>query len=158
MSVPASAIADVTLGADISKIDLASLACSAALELDNLSRGRGEPTLEAVPRLATAISNLANEIHRGSSEPLHNPATLVVMNKAIADSHFSPPMKRVDDLYREAGKISDLLSSLASARPPVEADRSNLTKLRAFCVALSQLISAYQRSSEEIEPEHPYRR
>jgi len=67
--------------------DLASLACQAAIELDNLLI-RGKCEHDAIRRLADALSLIvASGGESASPASLLKPATAVVLNRAFCERH-----------------------------------------------------------------------
>lgn len=118
--------------------NLSSIACRAAIELDNLIIGQ-QTDLESVRQLAVKITALVSGDAGGQSVP--NPSAVVVMNRAIHDCHWSSePPARVDDLVRQAGQITDRLTRLAQGNPQDETHTDiDPAKLRLFCLTLSRL-------------------
>ena len=130
-----------------SENDLSSLACRAAIDLDNLIIGRGT-NLNGLRRLATAISTaLSPSGHAADALPL-NPTAVVMMNRAIHDSNWSAePLTSVEDLVKQAQQITDSLKHLAeSVRPEENRADTNSVRLRIFCLSLSKLALASERS------------
>lgn len=130
--------------------DLSSLACMAAIELDHLVLKK--PTdLHATSKLAGRLSDVLGD---PSSSRLQSPTAVLVVKRAIQDSNWSQePLVNVEDLVREASKISRELEQVASTDAP-----SDLVKVRLFCVVLSKLALASERSQTHARPDHPFRK
>lgn len=129
--------------------DLPSLACQAAIELDNLVIGR-PVQLEAVRRLAAHISPPIS----GASSP--DLTTLMVIRHAIDDGDgMCTPLSTVDQLRQEASKIGESLHNLLATD---RHDPETLKKMRTFCLVLSRSASAYQQPIDDIKPRNPFRK
>ena len=145
-----------------SEVDLATLACDAAIELDNLIIGKSS-NLEAVNQLIGEIKNVEeiteSEAQRGFPLANLSPATAVDLNNAIAASELSDFKANVFDLIEETKRIIESLRNVV--REPQEAIRKNrggVEKLKYFCLAFSKFALARKLSLYEAEPWHPYRR
>ena len=142
------------------EIDLSSLACDAAIELDNLILGKNSNT-RAVRCLADLVlESLSVKPKSPMDAALLNPATVAVMHRAIDDSMtFSNPLTTVNQVIKEAGKIHKRFKSV-SDNPDMcrQQDPNGLVEMRTFCLALSKHASAYDRSIDEWELRNPFGR
>lgn len=131
--------------------DPSSLASQAAVELDNLLRGRGT-RVSAVLRLAELIT----EEFSGAA---HRATTVGVMKRAISESNFSPhPLTKVEDVRKEAEQVAESLKRIATEAASYGQEHSQETeRMRSFCVAYSIQRSATDRPRND-KPQHPYRR
>ena len=141
-------------------LDLASLACDAAIELDNLILGRSE-ALDAVHRLATTISEVLSSTAQTSAQIAWlDPTTVVVMKRAIDDS-IAPktPVTTVPELVQEANKIKKRLIGLEGNTSSLKLqDMKDIEQMRAFCLALSKRASAQGQPLYDRKPDRPFRR
>lgn len=150
MAVPAPERAVVDAGTD-----LPSLACEAAVEIDNLARGRNGD-LSAVRALADTITKSVTVDQPSSPASLLNPTTAVVLRRAIGAVTGAGQPRKLDELLSKASEIAASLRSVA-ATPETPPMPRTLEELRAFCVALSNSAAAARRPPIE-RPEHPFRR
>ena len=145
-----------------SEVDLATVACDAAIELDNLIIGKST-NLKAVNRLIEEIKNVGElsqtEAERGFPLANLSPATAVDLNNAIAVSEISDLKANLFDLSKETKRIVENLRKVV--KDPQEAirqDQVGVGKLKSFCLALSRFALARKFSLYEAESWHPYRR
>ncbi len=138
--------------------DLASLACQAAIELDNLLLG-GNGGREAVRRLADALSHIvASGGEAASPASLLKPATAVVLNRAFGERHVAG-LSSIDDLVKSAGDIAGQLRAVAAnPEDPLLAAPEQIRNMRATCLAVSRSAWASESSPYDRRPEHPFRR
>jgi len=140
--------------------DLATTACRAAIELDDLILERAS-SLDHVQALSSLLSP-SSAPTPDSEEPFHfiSPTTVVVVHRAIDDTGVAGQrLDTVGELLKEAARIGDQLKVLAAG--PVTGMRPNgvdLAQMRAFCVALSRRAEAEDMPLEERFPAHPHRR
>ncbi len=135
--------------------DLSSLACQAAISLDNLVIGE-KSNLQSIIELAKKIHSLVGK-SASQSEP--NPTAVVVMNRAIHDSQWSiDPLTRIEDLIQQASEITQQLTRLGTPQVNQKPGESELMKLQTFCRTLSRLALASEHSRARTRPEHPFRR
>ncbi|NCO43497.1 MAG: hypothetical protein COZ06_12365 [Armatimonadetes bacterium CG_4_10_14_3_um_filter_66_18] len=134
--------------------DLPSLACMAAIEFDNMLLGRGHQT-DAIGQLAKVISeSVGDTAGAGLPGSLPNPTTVAVMSKAMEGANLGDEAPRtVRDLAQQVFKVGKGLADVEAQKQ----HREWLQTMRSFCVMLSRQASAYQRSSDEFRPPHPYR-
>lgn len=143
---------DVALGED-----LASLACNAAIELDNLLIGQRPPLL-AVRKLAYRLTkDLPIAPDAASGKFLVDPSTVVVMNRVIRESSWLGRPSQVQELTQAAGKVAKQLLAVSSD-PNALADTGSLEQLRTFCLTLSRRAAASRGSAMETRPPHPFRK
>jgi len=139
--------------------DFPSTASMAAVELDNLVRGR-QYTLSAVESLTKYLALDESAGSREHAMSLLDPSTYVVLNHAIHSSRYlETAAKTTKAVSDKVSKIRELLESVI--RDPDrkrETMSEEIRKLRAFCVALSKYASSLESSLEEFEPSHPFRR
>ena len=132
--------------------NFAFLALEAAVELDDIIRGKASSS-DAVIELAKSLQETTSEIGGSSLTSLADPLSADLLNRALEQSS-SPRMSTVESLIRRA---NDVASSLQKARSGSGAEE--LENLRNFCLALSQVTSAYQQEERErTRPQHPRRR
>ena len=142
---------------------LPTLACHAAVELDNLVLNRGE-SLSAVRELAELISKSGSASNYGTQTngfplPYLSPAIAVAFNAAISDSKIAIALTTVDDLIKEADHLANNLKKLLDdPKKAREKDVETTKKVRAFCLALSKRALANEPPLYDIRPEHPHRR
>ncbi len=132
--------------------DLASIASQAAIELDNLVIG-DKTELSASGRLAQFLSHSINVETPNSPESQLNPTTAVAVNLAIADAHGQTQFTELWDLLKEVGRLTDVLSQAGEIK-----EQDELVMLRDFCLALSKRAFALERATQDVKPEHPFRR
>jgi len=151
---------------DLLRSDFPALACHAAVELDNLLRGRGTE-VQAVALLASALSGTQPALQGGAPtafrllfDPSSDPTDAVTVNWAIRDSQITEAAPRtLNELVGELKRIELSLKSI-SEQPQAMAARNaaELERMRTFCLALSRRSASERESSEDWEPSHPYRR
>ncbi len=146
------------LGAWRLESDLASLACHAAIELDNFILERST-TFESVRRLASEIAeSVPPNFDSFSPSSLLDPTAVLVLNRAISDAVPENAPTRVDELVRKAAQITQRLSALIDNPADFRATKlPELAQMRSLCLALSKHASAAMPSPEERFPEHPFR-
>lgn len=138
--------------------DLPSLACDAAIELDNLRRGHSTQ-LRAIRQLAAKVQNSMTEIQDAASpSSLFNPTAAVVMSGAISDSQGTQPIRGLDELMGATRKVKDQLDKLLKTSPPSSVDAVELREIQGFCLALSKRASSLSHPRHREEPQHPFRR
>jgi len=112
--------------------DLASIACRAAIALDNFILNR-PADLSALQQLAETLSSGLVTCALGRS---WNPAVLFVVMTAMKDSWSSQSVATLEELATCVQNIVEGLTQSAAGSPPAEID---LVRLRAFCLTLSKL-------------------
>lgn len=149
-------VPDVMLSEDI---DLSSVACRAAIELDDLLIGRSEG-VEAVRHLGSIISrSIPPEKDSTSPNWLLDPSAFVIVNRAIHNAQSEKALGTVEGLVREAGEIVQRFEQLARNPTQFKDSRNaEVAEMRAFCLALSRSASASKKSPIEWTPKHPFRR
>lgn len=137
--------------------DLPSVACQAAIELDNLIIGRSIG-LEAAKRLSSIISqSLPSRSEACTQQCWFDPTTAVAMHRAITDTQV--PLESFEELLRKTGEILGDLGKLGDDPNAFKAQGAKtLPMMRAFCLALSKHASALQQSFDDQMPDHPFRR
>ena len=133
--------------------NLPSLASEAAIDIDNLLSG-GPQDLRAIQKLAERLKNTI-ELTDTADPPrsLMDPATLIILGEAIGEATKDRSLSKVEDLLKEASKISESLS-----RDDLEENPAELKQARDFCIALSRAAMAYHKSISDLRPSHPFRR
>jgi hypothetical protein len=146
------------LGAWRLESDLASLACQAAIELDNLILDR-PTTFDSVRRLiATIAESVPDSARAFSPSSLLDPTAVLVLNRAIGDAVPGVAPNRVDELVRHAARMIQQLSDMIANPEHSRASRlSELKQMRLLCLAVSKHASAAIPSPEERIPDHPFR-
>ncbi len=142
--------------------DLPSLACDAAIELDNLILKRSKK-LESVNRLITTISE-AGLVRNHDEEgvigfryiDVIDPLMALVLNGAIGDSKFSISKETVQELLGEAKKLTMKLKNIVSDPEKASGEEIEETKrLKSFCLALSKRALLNEPALHDFELEHP---
>jgi len=133
--------------------NFAFLALKAAVELDNIMRGKPSGHA-AVAELANSLRETTSEIGGSSLTSLADPLSADLLNRALEQSSSSPlGINTVESLVRRA---NDVASSLQEATPGSGMEK--LQTLLNFCLALSQVASSYQQEERErMRPQHPQR-
>jgi len=143
------------------ELDLSSLACDAAIELDNLIGGKSQD-LETVKKLIVVIENLgqglSNSAMHGGLAQL-SPTTAVALNSAGAESDLFIIQTDLSGLSNKTIEIIQSLEELV--QDPQNAMKEKLEKvgkLKSFCLSLSKHALASKPPLYETESQHPYRR
>lgn len=140
--------------------DLSSVACHAAIELDNLLLGKATD-LKEVQRLIRTIADVIPSVQEPSSiaPMLKNATTVVLIKRALHDSHPGTSVTKVDELVTHAKQIAESLNQLViNPKAFTEIQSDELHRMRSFCVALSKHALGSERSRYQTKPEHPFRR
>ncbi len=138
--------------------DLASLACNAAIELDNLILGRS-PALDAVRKLSYRLTEeLPNATDLASPKYLVDPSTVVVLSRVIRESSWAAQPSEVQELTRTAGEIAQRLLAVSDDPATESGDATGLQRLRSFCLVLSKRVASARGPAVETRPPHPYRK
>jgi len=139
--------------------DLPSVACQAAIGLDNLILGRAN----GLPGVAGLSARLSEEVPAApdlnSPLSLVDPSTVVALHGTIQESRLAAPSDDIVVLTRQAGEIVRRLK--AASDDPAAARASHLEelrKLKEFCLILSRRSAATAGDPDESRPPHPYRR
>ena len=129
------------------RIDIALVASDAAVELDELLRGK-HPSLVSVRRLTAALPRLlrAANVPSGTAATF-DPGAVVVVSRAFDDANWSAPLHTTSDLAAEAAGLTDKLRHAEAA-----SQTEFLTKFRDFCLALAKTAIAYGHSFEDLDP------
>src|SRR5262245_44387035 len=139
--------------------DLPSVACQAALELDNLILGRTS-TIPTVAELSARLSEEVPEVpDLNSPLSLVDPSTVVALHGTIQETRLAVPSDDIVVLTRQAVEIARRLK--AASDDPEGArtrDLEELRKLKEFCLILSKRSAAASGDPDEARPPHPYRR
>jgi len=132
-------------------IDLASLACNAAIELDNILNGQSIELLY-VNKLLSLMDSII-EIGPNSQMSLSDPTALVVVNRAINDSKLlNEPRTTIGDFFNHSDKIKRLFEEVLSDADKVLREKKEIIEsLSNFCLAISKQASAYGTSVYDIE-------
>jgi hypothetical protein len=128
------------------------LALKAAIAIDDMLRGE-RPPLESIGQLAKSLRE-TTEVGSGSpswtsfADPLS-----ADMLRGPLEQNGPKPINTVQDLIQRADEVA---SSLQGAK--LGTDKEELERLRDFCLALSQVSSAYRQEERERKtPQYPYR-
>lgn len=132
------------------KASLSSLACRAAIELDNLLIGRHDKGLASFSKLASLLNSRLT-VSEGEAER-SDPITLAMLRSALHDagSTIAEP-QRLQDLVNEAAHLTSRLE-----RATGQSNHGELAALRTFCVALSKVAARYEHPIEDLESSHPF--
>ena len=134
--------------------DLATLAAIAAITLDRRVHGYSVP-LDPVRDLATELRRtLTDSKSRGGvanvRSSLLDPMTFDLFGRALTSS-FAANLRSESEVEQQA---NDVVDQLSGSRGDLVDD---LTRLRDFCLALSQAAQMQSAASRVTQP-HPYRR
>ena len=131
---------------------LPSLACRAAVELDNAILERLSAFV-AVPQLVKTLEGIQND-------PAQlDPGGAVVINRAISNARMNTSaLTTTLQLTAQPGEIRERLRAIATNPKESKIEPDELKTLRSFRVELSRSPRAYSSSLDEIEPRHPFRR
>ena len=133
------------------------LTAQAAIELDNAILGRAV-TFVSIRQLAGFLKEALD------SEACPNTASiasctlnfdsnaLAVLGGTFDILNNRNPIKTVPELVTEAWKLAGTLENSSQAD-----DRSNLERMRSFCVALGTAVASYRQSIPDAEVAHPNR-
>lgn len=136
--------------------DLASLACQAALEFDNLILKRSSQLNAASELFAQIRQRVTDVAQPASASSLLDPTTAVVLNRAVKDVS-GPTDGQLEQLLVQIREMSEIVTGLTTADPSAEKNVVQLGKLRTFCLAVSRHASAVWPNPFE-RPEQPFRR
>lgn len=132
--------------------DFPLLATRAAIEIDRLL-GAEKTSLESVYLLAELLKNSKIEMSGVPTGSLFDPATLTVLNQAMSEAKLTENMIPVDEVIAKSLEIAGDLSNSAEQ----STERSNLERLKKYCIALSDISASYRQSVfGEVAP-HPYK-
>jgi hypothetical protein len=127
--------------------DLSSLACLAAIELDEAILGR-ESGFESARNLAEKINSSLVLVQEGLG---FDPTAVVIMSRAIQNSCWlSEPATKVEHVITQAGEITRRLLNLTQSglrHDPLP----DLARLRSFCVVLSKVALAARGGTARID-------
>jgi hypothetical protein len=139
--------------------DLPSVACQAAIELDNLILGRGT-SLSGVAELSNRLTEeVPNVPDLNSPLSLVDPSTVVALHGTLQEACITGPSDDIADLTRRAGEIVQRLKSVSdNPQAARSAGLEELHKLKDFCLILSRRAAATSGDPDEARPPHPYRR
>jgi len=144
--------------------DLASLACHAALDLDDLllDRTQGVESIAGLKVLLMDSLRLKDGEHKdgqGYSMVSLDPATVIAMRYALSNTrtNFCPTttqeiVKEADTLIKKLGEIAVNPSSYVSS------NREGVKALRDLCLALSRQATSRVPAFQDRLPKHPFRR
>lgn len=133
--------------------DFAFLALRAAVELDDIIRGKaGQPV--AVMELAKSLRDTTSAIGASPAlTSLADPLSADLLNRALEQGS---PTQQIDTVKSLIQRANEVASSLQQATP--KSGAKQLEILRNFCLALSQVTSSYrQEERERMRPQHPQR-
>lgn len=152
-ATPSMFTEDGVNGNEVAATDLATMACRAAVELDNTILGRGQH-FETLTRLAEQMSFLVTRIKPNSSSSFTDPTAVVLMKRAVEDYAVgATPPSTVDELAVIVNAIQKNLQDLLQKQQP---DKEHLKEMRSFCLSLSESASSYQQSIDELRQPHSY--
>ncbi len=139
--------------------DLPSVACDAAIELDELSRGRSNDVTR-LEQLAGIISSRVSDVPDPTSLTAQfDPHAVVVLHGALTSVAHPAPLDRLEEVVKSVAGLNRRLASVVDAvRAGKDIADEELANLRLFCLALSRVAASYEASLEEIGPDHPDRR
>ncbi len=136
--------------------DLATVSCYAATEIDDFLLERAGH-FEAVRRLIGMLrKSIVSVPEPASPKSLIDPTTAVAMKHALLDSDpgLEPSLTTIDELVREAGRVTDALTRIAdNPREFGPEKRPEIEKLRSLCLSLANRALALEEPLDEREPE-----
>jgi hypothetical protein len=117
--------------------DFPTVAIMAAVELDNLLRGRGE-SLRAVESLAKHLAWESLAESKENAMSLVDPNTYVVLNRAMYKANYLDTAARtIERVFDEVVLVHGLLVSIINGAHH-NLSITEIEKLRTFCVTLSK--------------------
>ena len=129
--------------------DLATVACYAAGEVDDTILER-EKDFKAVELLIEIINNLIVRNQSHSRKCIVDPRTAMVIGQALEHSYPEESIDTVDELIIASRRIVNLLKQLVTNPQKIQKNKkSELKKLRGFCLALSDSALAYEKPIDE---------
>jgi len=133
--------------------DLSSLACRAAIEIDNLILERSSD-LQALPLLAKTLRDDLIDIPEPTSpSSLLNPTTAIVVNGAISEASRKAPLRLLDEVVGEAKSITAQFDSVLQDPQGFRSQSlDDLENMRSFCLALSRRAFGFQRPRHSRTP------
>ena len=137
--------------------DLPSVACNAAIELDNLLLGL-TTDLPSVRELCDKLTEeVPNVSDLASPRSLVDPSTVVVIHRVLRESQMGGLSDEIDELTRQAAEIVRKLQAvIGDPSGSRSTNEEGVKKLKMFCLLLSKRASGAKKSARE--PKHPYRR
>lgn len=148
-----SAEAGQPLFAWVLDTELPFIASKAAMELDDLGRGKTS-TLKATRQLASILKSATSQGQESGTKGFIDPPSAAVFSKALKVAMVGRPLSSKDALLQAA---SDMAETLNSAGPD-PADTSSISKLRDFCLELSRYSLTYRDRVFAPVPSHRYRK
>lgn len=134
--------------------DLGTIACYAAIELDELLRACNA-SLAAIPRLVEMLMDeVPVDIGEPNSTTLVDYCTIVKIDNAIRQAGIQPP-RDVSELSKQTGQITQRLHNLVE-NPDDRFERDELEELRSFCIALSRSNSLQSATAWQRQQPHPF--
>ena len=138
--------------------DLPSVACQAAIELDNLILGRTNE-LPSVRELSARISKEVPQMSDLNSPLFVDLSTVVALHGTLKESRITPPSDEIGELTRQAKEIVSRLNTISDDPPAARSsDLEELKKLKEFCLILSRRSATASMHPDESRLPHPYRR
>jgi hypothetical protein len=135
----------------LGNLDLSTLACRAAAELDRVGRGK-KTTLSALEHLAGRLCSVFDQApQRNIFDHIVDPLGLTLIGRAMAqsvESDFAAPS--IATLIEQAAQVSKDLASAQS----VNLDSSKVGELKRFCLALSHVAASYEPALGGPEDDH----
>jgi hypothetical protein len=127
--------------------DLASLACHAALDLDNLIRGQSQG-LDSVTSLVGCFRERLSLRQEGNSVGLRmDPTTVVVMRRAFGQARPTVSVTSTQQFRQESMKMAERLGKVVAESDSVRNEEpEELQQLKRFCLAVSRGANALRPS------------
>ena len=139
--------------------DLPSVACQAAIELDNLILGRGTSLLGVVELSNRLTEEVPNVPDLNSPLSLVDPSTVVALYGTLQEACIIGSSGDIADLTRRTEEIVLRLKTVNDdPQAARSADLGGVRKLKEFCLILSRRAAAAGGDLDEARPPHPYRR
>jgi hypothetical protein len=129
------------------------VASQAAIELDNVIRGKTSYRLTSIKRVADFLK-CSFEKNSGQAEKMtFDSSTLAVLGNAFDTMVEGYHAQTVIELVDNAWKVAEQLETSDKG-----SDKQILEQMREFCVVLASCVSSYRQSIEDMAPTHPYKR
>lgn len=134
-------------------------ACHAALELDNILKGRpsGTRSLEWLVKYLRA--EITPEDSPSAPTWLINPTSAVIIGNAVdqTDVGNGKPLEKVSELQTIIDRLIGMLRQFIESPHEINAHLADGPLLRKFCLALSRSATQVAESTRW-RPTHPYRK
>ncbi|MDD2716296.1 MAG: hypothetical protein PHW04_10445 [Candidatus Wallbacteria bacterium] len=134
--------------------ELSLLASEAAVDIDNMLVCKENKDFTALKKLATRLQN-SYTIDQTSNkmQSLMDITTVTFLNDALSKTGENKLFVKLDDLLKEADRITKLLITIEQRE-----EHNELTYVRDFCIALAKATITYRKYIRELKPVHKFRK